>query len=206
MKEKIHYVIEAVLAVAVIILFVFQFSGNKNDSTEKVPIGEVSFTESMPMAYISIDSLWMNYTYSIDLNDQLMRKYENSQANLTERMRKLQADYENFQRKVQTGSFLSEERAIQERDRLTKSHEDLQILEQKLAQEFSDEQGRTNEELRNMIITNLREYNKDKKYHIIYGKLSDNILYADEVYNITDEVVKFLNMKYAASPAIVESK
>ena len=32
MKEKLHYAIEAVLAVAVIILFVFQFSDNKKSS------------------------------------------------------------------------------------------------------------------------------------------------------------------------------
>ena len=206
MKEKIHYVIEAALAVAVIILFIFQFSGNKHDSTGSISGGEVSFGEAMPMAYINVDSLMLNYTYSIDLNEQLMRKFENSQANLTERMRKLQADAEGFQRKVQTGSFLSQERAEAERDRIVKSEEDYRRLEQKLSQDFNDEQLRVNEELRNSIITNLREFNKDKKYHIVYGKMNDNILYADEAYNITDEVIKFLNMKYAASPAVGESK
>ena len=206
MKEKIHYVIEAALAVAVVILFIFQFSGNKSDSTESFSGSEVSFGEAMPMAYINVDSLMLNYTYSIDLNEQLMRKFENSQANLTERMRKLQADAEGFQRKVQTGSFLSQERAEAERDRIVKSEEEYRRLEQKLSQDFNDEQVRMNEELRNTIITNLREFNKDKKYHIVYGKLNDNILYADEAYNITEDVIKFLNMKYAGSPQVAGEK
>ena len=208
MKEKIHYVIEAALAVAVIILFVFQFSGNKNVSTGNTPGGgEVSFGEAMPISYIDIDSLIENYTYWIDLNEQLMRKYENSQATLAERGRKFQADYESFQRKVQTGAYLSEERAVQDRDRILKSQEELQLLEQKLTQDINDEQVRVNREIRNTIITNLREFNKDKNFHIIYGKTGDNILYADETYNITDEAIKFLNMKYAGSPPVtVESK
>ena len=200
MKEKIHYVIEAVLAVAVIILFILQFSGKKSDSTERFSESNASFGEAMPVAYINIDSIFSNYTYSTDLNEQFTRMYENSQANLTERMRKLQADAENFQRKIQTGTFLSEERAIAERDRIAKSDEEYRRLEQKLSQDLNNEQIRISEELRNAIITNLREFNIDKKFHIIYGKAGDNILYADDAYNITEEAIKYLNMKYAGSP------
>ena len=206
MKEKIHYAIEAVLAVAVIILFVFQFSGDKEPASVTVSNSGTTFGDVIPMAYVDVDSLTANYTYSIDLNEQLMKKYENSQANLTERMRKLEADAESFQRKVQTGSFLSEERAIAERDRIVRSEADLQNLQQKLAREFDEERFRIVEELRNTIVANLRELNKDKKYHIVYGKMNDNILYADDAYNITAEVVNFLNMKYATSPAVSPSK
>ena len=205
MKEKIHYVIEAVLIVAVIILFVFQFSGNKNYSTGNTSVGsEVSFGEAMPIAYINVDSLIENYTYSTDLNEQLTRMYENSQATLVERGRKLQTEMENFRSKAQTGSFLSQERAELEEARIIKLREEFQNLEQKLTQDFNNEQIRVNTEIRNTIITNLREFNKDKKFHVIYGKMGDNILYADEAYNITDEAIKFLNMKYVASPPTTE--
>ena len=201
MKEKIHYVIEAVLAVAVIILFVFQFSGDKKPATANVSESEISFGDVMPVAYIDIDSLMSNYTFSIDLNELLMKKYENSQAVLTERARKLQADAENFQRKLQTGSFLSEERAIQDRDRLMKAEEDYRAYEQKLALEFEEERLNVNEELRKAVISILSEFNKENKYHIIYGRKNDNILYANDSYNVTAEAIKFFNMKYMASPS-----
>ena len=203
MKEKVHYAIEAILAVAIIILFVFQFSDNKKSSGANTVVSENRETsgEIMPMAYIDIDSLMSNYTYSIDLNEQIAKRVENSRANLTERIRKLQAEAAEFQRKYETNSFLSQERAIAEQERLMKKQEDLQALELKMSQELGEEEMRLGEELRNTIISQLREYNKGKGYHIVYGKKNDNILYADDAYNITAEVIEFLNRQHAASPA-----
>ena len=53
------------------------------------------------------------------------------------------------------------------------------------------------------------EYNKDKKYSIIFSKSGDNLLYADKAYDITNEVIAGLNKAYkgkvkgaeAAAPA-----
>ena len=203
MKEKIHYVIEAVLAVAVIILFVFQFSGNKksSDSNSVISGGGTTSEEIMPMAYIDVDSLMSNYTYSIDLSEQLAKRVENSRANLTERYRKLQSEVNDFQRKVQTNAFLSRERAEAEEQRLMKKQGELENLEAQMSQELGEENMRVGEELRNTIISQLNEFNKSKGYHIIYGKKNDNILYADEAYNITAEVIDYLNKSHAASPA-----
>ncbi|MDR2916469.1 MAG: OmpH family outer membrane protein [Tannerella sp.] len=207
MKEKLHYAIEAVLAVAVVILFVLQFSGNKKLSDADAVVSEDGASENvMPMAYIDVDSLMSNYTYSVDLNEQITKKYENSRANLTERMRKLQSEAADFQRKYETGAFLSQERAQSEYQRVMKKQEDLQKLEAQLSQELGEEQFRMNEELRKTIIAQLREFNKGKGYQLVYGKMNDNILYADDVYNITGEVVEYLNRKYASSPVIKPSE
>jgi len=203
MKEKLHYAIEAVLAVAVIILFVLQFSDNKKLSGSKVsaPENKNILGEFMPIAYIEIDSLMSNYTYSIDLNEQMVKKMENSRANFTERMRRFDAEVAEFQRKFQTNAFLSQERAEAEQQRLIKKQEELQNLEAQLSQEIAEEQFRMNDDLRKTIITNLREFNKGKNYQIVMGKMNDNILYADDAYNITTDVVEFLNKQHAASPA-----
>jgi outer membrane protein len=203
MKEKIHYVIEAVLAVAVVVLFVLQFSGNKKSTpADAAATGDDSASGiSMPIAFIDVDSLMSNYTYSIDLNEQITKKYENSRANLTEKLRKLQSEVADFQRKVETNAFISRERAEAEQQRLMKNDQDLQQLQAQMSQELGEEQLRMNEELRKNIIRQLREYNKDKGYQIVYGKMNDNILYADDAYNITGEVIEFLNRQHASSPA-----
>ena len=203
MKEKIHYVIEAVLIIAVIVLFVFQFSGNKKSSNDgsNSTDSKASSESVMPVAYIDIDSLMQSYTYSIDLNEQLAKKLENSNANYTEKVRKLQADAAEFQRKYETNSFLSQERAQAEHDLIMKKQEELRTLEANLAQEFEEERFRMSEELRLTIIAQLLEYNKSKGYQIIYGKRNDNILFAAESFNITAEVIEFLNKQYTASPA-----
>jgi Outer membrane protein len=204
MKEKLHFAIEAVLIVAVVILFVFQFSGNKKSPSVSVAASsgsEYTPGASMPVAYIDLDSLILNYKYSIDMNDHLMDKSEKSRAELTEKQRKFQNDVQSFQSKAETGAFTSQERMDAEREKLIKAEQDLQTLSTKLSQEFAEEQARLNEGFRATIIAQLKEFNKDKTYHIVYGKTSDNILYADDAYNITTEILEYFNKKYAESPA-----
>lgn len=205
MKEKVHYVIEAVLAVAVIILFILQFSDDKKksvvgDNVSVIEGGSVS-EHPMPVAFVDVDSLISNYTYSIDLNEQITKKFENSRASLTEKLRKLQTEAADFQRKAETGAFLSRERMEAEQQRIMKKDQELQELQAQMSQELGEEQLRINEELRNTIVSQLREYNKAKGYHIVYGKTNDNILYADDAYNITKEVIDYLNRQHASSPA-----
>lgn len=201
MKEKVHYVIEAVLAVAVIILFILQFSDHGKSAPAAVTSDSSVAGSTMPIAFIDVDSLMSNYTYSIDLNEQMTKKFENSHANLTEKLRKLQSEVADFQRKVDTGSFLSRERLEAEQQRLMKKDRDLQELQAQMSQELSEEQLRMNVELRRTVISQLREFNKGKGYQIVYGKLNDNILYADDSYNITGEVIEYLNRQHASSPA-----
>ena len=202
MREKIHYAIEAALAVAVIILFVLQFTGSNNSSDTTVTFtNEGSDMEIMSVAYIDIDSL-SSYNYSIDLTEIITKDYENTRAKLAEQYRKFQTEYEDFQRKVETGSFLSRERAEGEAQRLAKKQEDLQKLEAQYAQELDEKQFRLREKLRQTINVQLIEYNKSKGYHFIFGKFGDNMLYSNEIYNITTEVLDYLNRQYAADPSL----
>jgi outer membrane protein len=199
MKEKVHYVIEALLAVAVILLFILQFSGNKSSVVSDIAVSDSHKMpeNTLPIAFIDVDSLMSNYIYSIDLNEQITKKFENSRASLTEKLRKLQSDAADFQRKAETGAFLSRERMETEQQRLMKRDQDLQQLQAQMSQELSEEQMRMNEELRRTIISQLTEFNKNKGYQIVYGKINDNILYADDMYNITGEVIDFLNSHHA---------
>jgi len=198
MKEKIHYAIEGALAVAVIILFIFHFSGNKNDfSNSNVVVREHgTVSDVMSVAYIDLDSLMENYTYSIVLSEYIAKEFENSRAKLTQQARKFQSDYEEFQRKIETGSFLSRERAETEGQRLAKRQKDLQDLEAQYAQELSEKQMRENSAMRQIIYTQINAFNKDKGYHFIFGKMGESILYANGVYNITAEVIDYLNRNY----------
>jgi outer membrane protein len=203
MKEKIHYVIEAALGIAVVVLFALFFSNNRKSDlsgTNSLESSSITATGSLPVAYIDVDSLLQKYQYSVELNEQIIRKYENSRANLTEKLRKLQSEIADFQRKVETGSFVSQESAQNQQQRLLKKQEDLQQLEAQMSQELGEEQLRVNEDLRKKIISQLKEFNKNKGFCIIFGNIRDNILYADDVYNITNEAIDFLNKNHTATP------
>jgi outer membrane protein len=195
-------VVEGVLLIAVIILFVLVLPGKGGSTSTASTAGDDSDVvgKTLPIAYVDVDSLLQNYNYAIDLNEQMSKKYENSRANMTEKLRRLQAEGAEFQRKYETNAFLSRERAEAEQQRLLKKQEELQKLEAELTKELADEQTRMNEDLRQTIITQLRQYNKDKHYHIIYGKINENIIYAENAYNITAEVIDYLNRQHAVSP------
>ena len=66
--KNINYVINGVLAVAVIILFVMQFSGKKESTVTPAFTTEGDSTNLLPVAYVNVDSLLSNYNYSKDLN------------------------------------------------------------------------------------------------------------------------------------------
>ncbi|MFV0272127.1 MAG: OmpH family outer membrane protein [Macellibacteroides fermentans] len=196
--KNINYIINGVLALAVVILFVLQFTGKKESGVTKTFTAEESASGILPIAYVNVDSLLLNYNYSKDLNEIIIKKQENSRASVNQKLRSLQTEMQDFQRKVENNAFLTRERAEQEQARLMKKQQELQDFDNRLAQELVSEQQRLNEQLRDTLVSQLRVYNKDKGYQVILSNtMGDNILLAGDAYDITKEVIEYLNKNYA---------
>lgn len=104
----------------------------------------------------------------------------------------------DFQRKIENNAFLTRERAEQEQQRLLKKQEELQNLDNQLAQELMQEQQKLNEQLRDTIVSQLRAFNQDKGFQVIFSNtVGDNILLAGDTYDITAELLEFLNRNYS---------
>lgn len=201
--KKINIILEIVLLVALAALYIIHFScqPKSEDCTQSCPT-EAAAEVNLPIAYINVDSLLLQYQYSIDLNDQLLRKRENSQANYNQKARQFEEEAAEFQRKLENNAFLSEQRARSEQERLIKKQQELQELDQRLSNELATEMQNMNMRLQDSIYNYLHEYNKVKNYHlIISNSANDNILIGAPAYNITDEVLEALNARYAAKPA-----
>lgn len=197
--KNINYVINGVLAVAVIILFVMQFSGKKESGIARPAGTGDTITGTLPIAYVNLDSLLSNYNYAKDLNEIILKDQENSRANIMQKARSLDAEMKDFQRKIENNAFLTRERAEQERVRLVKKQEELQEMDNRLSQELMAKQMKMNEQFRDTVVTQLQIFNQDKKYQIILTNTSgDNILWAESVYDITPELVVFLNKRYSS--------
>lgn len=105
---------------------------------------------------------------------------------------------EEFQRKITNNAFLTRERAEQEQQRLVNKRQELQDLDTRLSQELMTEQQKLNEQLRDSIVSQLKIFNKNKGFEIILSNTSgDNILLANDAYNITAELLEYLNKNYA---------
>ena len=111
--KNINYIINGVLALAVVILFVLQFTGKKESGVTKTFTAEESASGLLPIAYVNVDSLLLNYNYSKDLNEIIIKKQENSRASVNQKLRSLQTEMQDFQRKVENNAFLTRERAEQ---------------------------------------------------------------------------------------------
>lgn len=198
MKNNLSLIFNGVLAVAVIVLFILFFSNKKStDVKPTLTVGSdstVSF--KLPVAYLNIDSLLINYQYAKDANEALIKEQEDSRLTINSRARQLQQEMGEFQRKLENNAFLSRQRAEDEQNRLAKKQQELQELDAKLTQQLMQKQQNMSIALRDTIEVFLKEFNKDKKYEIIFSNTSsDNILYADKAYDITAEIIAALNSR-----------
>ncbi len=189
-------IIDAVLAVAIVVLFVLYFTGSKSGSPVASSEGSVVSAE-LPIAYVNLDSILANYTFAVEANDQLMNDQENATAKLNQQARTLQNEYADFQRKVDNNAFLSRERAEKEQQRLMKRQQDLQDLEQKLSQDIMVKTQNLTMQLSDTVDNYLKQFNADGRYKVIFtNNHRDNIIMADEAFDITDQVVSELNKRY----------
>ncbi len=197
--KNINYVINGVLAVAVIILFVMQFTSKKDSKTSTIIAANGESKEILPVAYINVDSLLQNYNYSKDLNERIVKVQEDYRADINQRTNSLRSEAADFERKMNNNAFLTRERAEQEGARLQKKQQELQEYAYKKDQELTEMQMELNTQLRDTIVSQLRVYNEVKGYQIIFSNtMGDNILLADPSYDITTEFLEVLNKNYSS--------
>ncbi|HEY5570778.1 MAG TPA: OmpH family outer membrane protein [Bacteroidales bacterium] len=197
--KNVHFIIEGILAAAVIVLFVLQFSDKQTAGVSVARQNDSLQTSSgtLPIAYINVDSLLLHYSFSKEMNEQLLRKRESSMATLNQKGKELEGEIAEYKRKLQNNAFLSQERAQSEENRLGKKQNELQELEQRLSSEITQEQTSMNELLRDSVYNFLKTFNQENPYQIILSNtFNDNILYSAEKYDITKEVIEKLNARY----------
>ncbi|MDR1372852.1 MAG: OmpH family outer membrane protein [Dysgonamonadaceae bacterium] len=171
-------------------------SGNKTADNEVCVASDYAGTR-LPLAYIRTDSLLTNYNFSRDMNESLMKDVEDQRLKLGQRQQKLQKDVEEFQRKSQMNAYLTQERAQQEYNRLARQEEELRQFAATIQEEFARKQAVIQQQLQDTILSQIKTFNTPKKYEMIFSNIgSDNFFYIDESYDITQEIIEFLNAHY----------
>ena len=191
--NKLQILVNVVLVAAVAALFVIFYSGQKPASAETAALDP---TEVIPVAYLNVDSLLTNYTFALEASDKLMSKQEDARVKMNTKLRTFQNEVADFQRKLENNAFLSRERAEKEQQRLAKKEQELQELEAKLTQDIMMENQKLNLQLADSLNNFLKEFNADGRFHIILSNSAkDNVLMANEQYDITEEVINGLNAR-----------
>lgn len=191
--NKIQLVINVLVVAAVAALYVLFFTSKRPAAVETPVANNVT---QLPIAYVNLDSVLMNYTFAIEASDKLMSKQEDARVKLNTKMRTFQNEVAEFQRKIENNAFLSRQRMESEQQKLAKKEQEIQELDAKLTQDIMLETQKMNMQLNDSLATFLQVYNADKRYHIIIGNTAnDNVLMADPAYNITADVINGLNAR-----------
>ena len=155
--------------------------------------------ETLKIAYVDVDTLLINYSLWIELNEEMIRKEESVRATLNEKAKSLQTEYEEFERKLNNNAFATRERAEAEQKRILKKREELEETSERLTNELAIENNKNSVLFRDSINAYIRDYNKQHGYNIILSRIGDNILYIDNAMNITQEIIDGLNARHEKS-------
>ena len=191
----------SVLCIAVITLYVLHFSSRGKTPSAAVlqnnnPV-KASLPDSFPIVYVNVDTLLMNYLFAKEVNEELLKKQEKYRSDISSKQQQLQQEAVMFQKKYESGGFLTKENFEQEQTRLMKKEQELQIMDRRMTQELYAEQQKMNSQLKDTISNFFKYYNQDKHYKMILTDTgNDNIFYAEDYLNITNEVIEQLNERY----------
>ena len=193
-------IVSIVLFVAVAVLYVLHFTGGSQENTNP----GVARTQSEPgsgisIAYVKADSVILNYDLAQDLHDEFTKQQEAYTTEYGTKRQSFEKDAAAFQEKLQRGGFLTEQRAVQERDRLLGREQEIQKLDQELSTKLAEMQQTNNQQILDNLLDYLKRYNESANYDYILN--SADVLIGDEAHNITAEVLKALNEEYNSKKA-----
>jgi outer membrane protein len=200
--KNLSLILNAVLIVAVGVLFYLHFSSSDKTGTTGLsenPTGTIM--PDMPIVYINIDTLLNNYAYFFDMQEEFADKQSEMEAELNQRSRQYESSAMDYQNKVQKGLVTRREAAEMEQQLLQEQQSLLQLRDE-LTMELAEEEQVRNRRLINEIMEYLVEYNKTYNYQFIFSNsFGDNLLFANEKLDVTADVLAGLNAAYEKQKA-----
>jgi len=194
--KNLSLILNAVLLVAVIVLFYLHFSNGKpatSTSAGTTDLGDAT------IAYIRSDSVLKNYEYLKVQREALEAKTKKMDQDYRNRAIGLQNEIQAYQRNVQSMT-LGQVRATEED--LGKKQQNLQMYQQSLSQQLMEEEAKLNKELYDRVTVFLKKYGEEKGLQFVL-KLdqSSDVLFAGDALDISKDVTAGLNSEFKGEGA-----
>ena len=155
---------------------------------------EVATTKT---AYVDTSKLMIEYTEAKDIEAKYKAKSEEMGRELEAEIAKFKTEAASFQKNAQmNGQAWAQQKGAE----LQKREQQLQYAQQSIAQQLQQESGVEIDSVVSGVKKFIKSYGKEKGYAYIYGTGdAASILYAEDKYDITNELIKLLNDKYKSS-------
>ena len=177
-----------------------------------IAISIVSCNEKQPTtvkevktAYVDTSVLMKEYTEAKDIEAKYKAKAEEKGRQLEAEINRFKQEASGFQAQAQANG---QEWAQKKGAELQRREQQLAQAQQALAQQLQQEGGAEMDSVVSAVKTTIKAYGKEKGYAYIYGTGDSNasILYAEDKFDITKDIIKVLNDKYKSTAAKEEKK
>lgn len=154
-------------------------------------------SKEVKTAYIDTSKLLQEYTESKDIEAKYKAKSQEMGKELDLEVARFKSEAQNFQKNAQAnGQAWAQQKGAE----LQKREQQLTYAQQAMLQQLQQESGTEMDSLVSNVRKFIKQYGKEKGYAYIYGTgEAATVLYAEEKYDITSDVVKLLNDKYKKS-------
>ena len=191
----------AVLFIAVVVLYFLHFSSNSKTEEAKEESDAAVFDSSkLKIAYVNSDSLISNFDFFKEKSKELEEERKKSESDLESRARGIEKQVSDFQR-TRGNMTINQARAIEED--LYKKQQNLLQYRENLAQNLMKRESEINNELYDKISSYLKTYGSQHQMEIVLSYTRNSgVLYANDSLDITQVVITGLNESYRNNSAV----
>lgn len=203
-KHKLVWfsIILNILIILGFILYHFIGLPEKSIEDKDFEISETAKKGELTIAFVRSDTLWKNYGMvkaSKKILDSIEVKYQNQYNYQAE---KLQYDYNEY---ITKGSrLLSLNQKKEAEAKLKQRQNDLLKLDERLSEQLLSQKEELNNILQDTILNFIKRYNEKTNFSYILEYTG--ILFADEAFDITEDIVNGLNKEYKQNSATKEEE
>ena len=194
--KNISTLLNIVLLAAVAFLYFKVFSDKKNQSVSPIATKKDStnaeITTSSIIAYVELDSLNENITYIKEHRKELEKQQKTIETEWRNDMSGLQKRAADFQKNAGAKTQQEGEKLQIELGQL---QQQIEGRKQTQTQALSEKSYTFLEGIQKELKLCVSNYNKEKKYQYILttGSGNEYMIYKNDAYNITNDVVKAMN-------------
>lgn len=207
-KCKCGIIINAVLAVAIVVLYLLFFLGKDGCKIGKICKNDVvenntaaTFIQTEPgngsLLYVDLDTINEKYIYISKKKVEIENEMQKQEANFKQRQAAFQKKYEQFQQNLQSG-VLTEVQIQNTQIQLQSEYEKMENDYNNVINRLTETQVNVNQTMLDSLYAAANRVNQkyNASYIITYQKEMPILIYTDATKNITDEVLFELNKAF----------
>lgn len=194
--KNLSITLNAVLLIAVAILFYLVLSEPKNAESQNTIINEDSTTteQSLKIAFINTDTLWEKYDLVKVLRSELESKQAQFKSQLEDKVKGLESKYLKLR---EDAPMLTQAEGEKRQMALMQEEEGIGQMQEELAIKLGEAEDNMKRKIKANLDRQLSKIKEEKGLDMILDySTTSSLLLADSTMSITDIVVSQLNIEF----------